>query len=153
LLAWTLGGGREAIFDEAHLGVVTQPGVAALMRKYRLHGLVGSLLLLALLFIWKNAVSLVPPHAEATVAAGPVVRGKDSAAGFVNLLRRSIAPADILAACYEEWRKTAARRAAASPAQWQEAHRLVAEQQALPARARNPVSAYRTVSEILKRKK
>ena len=152
LLAWMLGGGREAIFDEAHLGVVADPGIAALMRKYRLHGLLFSLLILALLFIWKNALSLVPPHAGAETEAGPVVYGKDSAAGFVNLLRRGIPPAEILNACYVEWGKACARRAAVAPAQWQEVHQLVQQQQAREASARTPVQTYRAISKILKRK-
>ncbi len=64
LLAWLVGANRNVVFDEAHFGVVETSGVAMLMRKYRLHGLAAGLLLLAGLFIWKNASSLVPPHAE-----------------------------------------------------------------------------------------
>lgn len=152
LLAWMLGGGRAAIFDEAHLGVVTNPGVATLMRKYRLHGLIFSLLVVALLFIWKNSVSLVPPHADAEAFAGPVVLGKDSTAGFVNLLRRGIPQAEILTACHAEWKKSGARRARMTAAQAREVEQLVAQEQALAPRARKPVQTYRAISEILKRK-
>ena len=94
LLAWLVGANQNAGFDEAHLGVVETSGVAMLMRKYRLHGLAAGLLLLAGLFIWKNASSLVPPQAEQEQQG--YIAGKDSAAGFVNLLRRSIAPRDLL---------------------------------------------------------
>ncbi|HTR42984.1 MAG TPA: DUF4350 domain-containing protein, partial [Pseudomonadales bacterium] len=60
LLAWFVGGNKNVVFDEAHLGIVETSGVAALMRKYRLEGLAGGLILLAGLFIWKNSASLVP---------------------------------------------------------------------------------------------
>ncbi len=82
------------------------PGVAALMRKYRLEGLAAGLLVLAGLFIWKNSISLVPPLADE--AREHFVAGKDSAAGFVNLLRRSVRPRDLLAACFAEWKKSVA---------------------------------------------
>ncbi|MEP6662723.1 MAG: DUF4350 domain-containing protein, partial [Verrucomicrobiota bacterium] len=50
LLAWFMGGNHGMLFDETHLGVAADPGIATLARKYRLHGLVGGLLLLAGLF-------------------------------------------------------------------------------------------------------
>ncbi len=44
LLAWLLDDGRDVLFDEAHLGILEKPGVATLMRRYRLHGLIVGLL-------------------------------------------------------------------------------------------------------------
>ena len=106
LLAWLVGANRTVVFDEAHLGMSESPGVAALMRKYRLHGLAAGLLLLAGLFIWKNSTSLMPPHADGR--SEDFVAGKDAASGFVNLLRRNIPPRDVFATCFAEWKKTAA---------------------------------------------
>src|ERR1041385_90130 len=63
--------------------------------KYRLHGVAAGLVLLAGLFIWKNAFSLVPAHASEQ--RREYIAGKDAATGFVNLLRRSIHPRDLLA--------------------------------------------------------
>jgi hypothetical protein len=60
LLAWLTGPNREIIFNETHLGVMENPGIAALARKYNLHGAVVALLALAGLFVWKNSVSFVP---------------------------------------------------------------------------------------------
>src|SRR5215469_15613534 len=108
LLAWFIGGNKNVVFDEAHLGIVETSGVAALMRKYRLEGLAGGLILLAVLFIWKNSTSLVPPMGDGKPEQ--FVTGKGSAAGFVNLLRRSVARRDILATCFAEWKKSAAPR-------------------------------------------
>lgn len=153
LLAWLLGGGREAIFDEAHLGIVEQPGMTTLMRRYQLHGLIFSLILVAALFVWKNSLGLVPPHAETNVGAGPVVAGRDSASGFVNLLRRGVAPAEIINVCFAEWKKSNAQLAAISPAQRRDLEQLIQQQAALGPHQRKPVENYRVISQIIKRRK
>jgi hypothetical protein len=150
LLSWTLGGGHEVSFDEAHLGVVNTQGVATLMRKYHLEGLIYSLLVVALLFIWKNAMSLVPPHPEVATTDGPVVSGRDSGAGFVNLLRRGIPTSEILGVCFAEWKKSAARQALITPVQRAEAERLV-QQATVP--GQSPVEIYRAVCAALRRKR
>ena len=75
-------------------------------RKYGLAGFAASCLVLALLFLWQRSVSLVPPLPDAGDNESAVV-GKDAAAGFVNLLRRSIGEAELLGVCVEQWRKTA----------------------------------------------
>ena len=153
LLAWLLGSGRDVVFDEAHLGIVEQPGMATLMRRYQLHGLIFSLLLVAGLFVWKNSVSLVPPHAETKAEAGPVVAGRDSASGFVNLVRRSVAPADIINVCFAEWKKSGAKLASISPAQRRDVEQLIRQQAALEPQRRRPVENYRVLSQILRRRK
>jgi hypothetical protein len=107
LLAWLTGPGTRVIFDETHHNVFDQPGVSMLLRKYRLHGLIIGLLVLAALFIWKNVTSLVPPIGAEKFASGgnEIVSGRESFAGFVNLLRRGIAPKELLATCMAEWKK------------------------------------------------
>lgn len=140
LLAWLVGAHDHVVFDEAHLGIVETSGVATLMRKYRLHGLAAGLLLLAGLFIWKNGSSLVPPP-DAEEQENHIV-GKDSAAGFVNLLRRSIAPREVLAACFGEWKKSVAQ-IPASRLQQAEAIFSVEQHQS------NPIATYRKISETL----
>jgi hypothetical protein len=152
LLAWLLGGGREIIFDEAHLGLVEQPGMATLMRRYRLHGLVLSLLLAAGLFVWKNSVSLVPPPPETEAGAGPTVVGRDSASGFVNLARRGIAPPDLLNVCFAEWKTSCPRFGTLSPALRRDVEQLVRDQAALEPHLRRPVENYRVLSQLLKRR-
>ena len=152
LLAWLLGSGRDAVFDEAHLGLVEQPGMATLMRRYQLHGLIFSLLVVAGLFVWKNSISLVPPHAETQAAAGPVITGRDSASGFVNLVRRGVAPAEIINVCFAEWKKSGARSSAISPAQRRDLEQLIQQQAGLEPHQRKPVENYRIISQILKRR-
>ncbi len=106
-LTWLIGSGNRIFFDEGHFGITTTPGIAALARNYRLHGGVAVLILLAILFIWKNSSSLVPRRTSRSDAE---VTGRDSASAFVSLLRRNIRPDQILATCVSEWKKTALRR-------------------------------------------
>lgn len=144
-LAWLVGSGRQVVFDEAHLGVAETPGIALLVRQYHLAGLAAGLVLLAGLFIWKNSPSLVPPPPEEKMAG--FVAGKDAAAGFVNLLRRNVTDANILNACFEEWRKSPA--AARPGPKLAEVQAVMDAEKALPARKRNAVAAYRRMAEIL----
>ena len=151
LLAWMIGGGRDIIFDEAHLGVVVEPGVAALLRKYHLQGLLASLLLLAGLFVWKNATSLAPP-AEAGVESDPPVTGREAMAGLVNLLRRGIPRAGILDRIYEEWRKTG-HRSPLNVKHRREIEALIAEENARPPNQRQPLAAYQAIATLLHRRR
>ena len=151
LLAWLVGANTRVVFDEAHLGIAESPGVAALMRKYRLHGLAAGLLLLAGLFIWKNSTSLVPPHADEQ--REDFVVGKDAASGFVNLLRRNIPTRDIFAACFAEWKKSAAPSGKFSSARLQKAEAVFQSENFLPANQRNPIATYKKISETLGKQK
>jgi hypothetical protein len=104
LLAWLIGTPRTIVFDEDSHGVSDRPGVASLVRKYGLHGVAAGLALIAALFVWKNMSRFIPPLDDPT-ADGDLVRGKEAGEGFINLLRRSIAPNRVLAVCAEEWKK------------------------------------------------
>ena len=145
LLAWLFDGPPALVFDEEHHGVRDDPGIASLARKYRLHGVVAGILLVALLFVWKNAVRFIPTYEDD--AGGDIVTGKESAEGFVNLLRRTIKPAEILPLCAAEWRKSTAHR----PADQARVEELLAAEQARPARQRQPVATYQIIAETLTR--
>ena len=151
LLAWLIGANKIAVFDEAHLGITESSGVTMLMWKYRLHALVAGLLLLAGLFIWKNSTSLVPPLAAERKEN--FIAGKDAASGFTNLLRRSLAPRDLLATCFAEWKKSGAAGGTFSAARRQAAENILAAENALPEKSRNALAAYQKISEALKIKK
>ena len=150
-LAWLIGANKHVVFDEAHLGIVDSPGIATLMRQYRLHGLAAGLLLLAGLFIWKNSTSLVPPHPEEQQA--DFVSGKDSASGFVNLLRRNISPRELFEVCFAEWKKSAAPSGKFSSARLQQAEAVFHAENSRPAGERNPVATYQQISETLGNRK
>ena len=149
LLTWLAGGSREILFDETHLGVQEQPGLATLARRYKLHGGVLALLALAALFLWKNSVSFVPRDRESSLTAP--VTGRESAAGFVNLLRRSITPKDLLQTSLNEWHKST-RLDGRSTAPRREKIRAVVETYNA-AEKPNVVEAYREIADILNRKK
>ena len=149
LLSWLIGPNKEIMFDEAHFGITESPGVATLIRRYRLTGLIAGLLVVAGLYVWKNSTSLVPKPSE--VAKESLVEGRDSAAGFINLLRRSIAADEILAACFAEWRKSAAQ-SALSPSRIAAAESAYETETSLTKKDRDSVRAYNTISDILRRK-
>jgi hypothetical protein len=148
LLSWWIGDNKNIIFDEAHLGVVESPGVAGLIRKYRLHGLALGLLLLAGLFIWKNTASFVPPYLED--ARAEFVAGKDSAAGFVNLLRRNISSGEIVDLCFAEWKKSVAHGNKHLEVKQAQVQALLEAERARPKLQRDPLRLYQQICAVLK---
>ncbi len=149
LLAWLPGVKREIVFDEYHHGVFTNPGVATLIRKYRLHWLVLGLFVLAGLFVWQSALPLVPPYEDRSDAAGVAARGKDSASGLMNLLRRNVPASQILFICYEQWKKSAGNQTVTKN-KLERINSMIDSQRSLPARQRNPLETYNAISRILK---
>ena len=97
------------VFDEAHLGLGENPGVAGLIRKYNLHGLFLGFLVLAGLYFWKNSFSLVPPFDDEADQDGyNFSSGRDSSSGLVSLLRGNLKSGEIVAICFSEWKKSSA---------------------------------------------
>ena len=151
LLAWFVGQARELVFDETHLGVQESSGVATLARKYRLGGVFAALLILAGLFIWKNSANFMPPYEEQLARErGDLVEGKDSAAGFINLLRRNIAPGDLMKVCLEQWNARFAHSRKPSEAKLVAMQKVIDAENVLEPRQRNPVRMYRELGLILK---
>jgi hypothetical protein len=154
LLSWLIGSKRIVLFDETHLGVSESPGVAALARKYSLHWLLGGLLVLAGLFIWKNSVSFVPPYEdELDEFTRAQATGKDAAAGLVNMLRRSIPPSNVLLTCMEEWKKTFKHGRRQLGPDLARAEALVEAETAKPLHQRNVPACYQQISQILGERK
>jgi hypothetical protein len=153
LLAWLIGDKREIIFDETHLGVEEHPGVATLLRRYRLHGLVLGLLALAALFIWKNSASLAPRRSDDGQERGRApVLGKQSTAGFVNLLRRNVPAPDVLSACFKEW-KSACGRDPRAASRLGRVQRIIEQDQERAPASRQPVQSYQAIQQVLSEKK
>jgi hypothetical protein len=98
LLAWLAGPQRRIIFDESHLNVREDPGVATLLRRYGLSGFVIGLLVLIALWLWRNATFALAPR-RAIVPNDELVSGRDSFTGFVHLIRRGIAPNQLVDLC------------------------------------------------------
>jgi hypothetical protein len=153
LLAWFVGPAREVIFDETHLGVKEEPGVATLARKYRLGGSFFALLVLAGLFIWRNTVRFMPPHAEELARErGDLIAGRDSASGFINLLRRNVAPVELMKVCLEQWNAHFAHTRKPSEARLAAMQKIIDAENQLEPNQRNPVATYRKLSEILSKR-
>jgi hypothetical protein len=103
LLSWLIGPNSRVEFDESHLGVMEDVGVAALARRYGLTYAALTLFLLAALFIWRRTALFVPPSAEVAEATLDC----SHTAALEALLLRSVPPADLIGACATEWRATA----------------------------------------------
>jgi hypothetical protein len=146
LLAWLVGDRTSVIFDEAHLGIAEAPGAASLMRRYHLFGVVVACLLTALLFIWRNAIPLVPAVDETDLAAASVSAERDSAAGYVNLLRRSISRSEVLAVCVSKWRESISRRAADDANLQQDIDQMLAAHALERATRRKPYETYNAIA-------
>lgn len=150
LLAWLVGSSRTVVFDEESHGVRENPGVATLVRKYGLHGVAGGLLLIAALFVWKNASHLVPPP-KSDDSDGDLIRGREASEGLIHLLRRSIEPSALLAVCAGEWKK--AFDPDGTSLKTAHLEKVIAAETARPAREQNPVEAYKTIAQVLSQKK
>jgi len=138
LLVWIIGSHSRVLFDESHLGVVADPGIAALARRYGMGGAFFTLLLLAALFVWRRMALFVPPPEdtpEITLAYHP-------AAGLEALLRRAVPEDELVPVGVAEWQRTA--RAA-------EAARLAVALAAAPPQA-SAVARYNLLTRALQRR-
>jgi hypothetical protein len=154
LLTWLTGGAHSVIFDERHLGVGEQPGLASLLRRYRLQGLFAGLLLVAALYVWRQCLAPFPPPPEedADLRFPQAAAGRGTASALVNLLRRSVAVADLPATCFAEWRSSRKAKHKRSQNKELEMKAVLADYAAAPPRQRDAVATYRRLSEIAKRK-
>jgi hypothetical protein len=151
LLAWLPGPSTRLVFDETHLGTELNPGIMTLARRYRLHGLGLGLLLLAALFIWQQASTLVPRRPISAEAAEPIA-AHAAVDGFVNLLRRAVPASELAAHCFQAWRESAGRTRPDLAPRVTAMQDLVNLENARPPKERNPVEVYRRLTEILNRR-
>lgn len=149
LLAWVVGPKKEVIFDESHLGIASNPGVASLARKYNLHGLVAGLLLIALLYVWMSSTSLLPAYKTGSDLERKAIEGKDSASGLSNLLRRNVPAQHIFPLCYSEWKKSALTQKQLQEKKLKKVEEFMKQH---PDGTKNPMESYNTISEMLKEK-
>ena len=147
LIATLIGPPQTVVFDEVHHGVVESTNIAGLVRKHDLGSTVLALLAVAALFIWKNAVSFMPPQDQHAPGETHVV-GRDSNEGFINLLRRSVPKSALLSLCIDEWRKARGRRV-----RDEEIAHVSAVLRAHESRSGKDVpAAYRSIAEGLERR-
>jgi hypothetical protein len=151
LLAWLALPGNKITVDEYHKGIVQQPGVAGLARQYRLHGLFGALLVVAVLFIWRQSAIFVPTvqSEQHTQYDSPTV-GRDTGQAMVHLAGRHIRAQEVLSVCFDTWKRQAARRVA--PSRLSEVRAMV-QAAAGDSRKTVQVHTYNQICQLLKRGK
>ncbi|HKP94372.1 MAG TPA: hypothetical protein VJ385_01325 [Fibrobacteria bacterium] len=98
-----LGGADRVFFDERHLGVRRDDSIAGLLRRYRLHWMLPSLLLLLALYVWKER-NLPVPETEGEPAPGAP---SDAHSALAGLLGRNLGPRQALEACFGLWKESA----------------------------------------------
>jgi len=100
LLARLFANGLPVVFDESHLGVVETGGVGLLLQRYRLFPAIGMLLLGALLFVWRNSVSMLPEREPVAPSMAP-----QPAASLRTLLAQRVPRAKLLGTLVDEWKR------------------------------------------------
>ncbi len=154
LLVWFVGSNTDIVFDETHLGIRENPGVASLAREYRLNGLFFGIVLLVGLFAWKNSFSFIPARdRHPLVARNDLASERDYTVGFVSSLRRNISAREILPICFEEWKKTLPPRNGELSDKLDRVQRVIYAQSSKSAERRNPVYGYQTIQRILSERK
>ncbi len=138
LLAWLVGNATTVVFSEVHLGVQQDVAIAALARRYGLGGAFFSLLVFALLFVWRRAATFVP------LAEDPkeLALEYQQTAGLEALLRRAVPVERLVATCVAAWKPGAPAR------------EIARVEQALRAAdpEKDPAGAYNAVVRTLDRK-
>jgi hypothetical protein len=138
LIVALAGPAHRIIFDENHFGVIETGSVAKLMRKYRLAGAIAVLALIAALFLWRSASSLLPPR---RAPADEAIAGRDSLAGMTALLHRGVAEGDLINTCFAEWSRLDRKSA-----------RAARVEEAIRERGKDPVAAYQAACRVLSEK-
>ncbi|MBI5552870.1 MAG: hypothetical protein HY911_15275 [Desulfobacterales bacterium] len=148
LLAWWAGLPNRLLVDEFHHGLVKQPGIADLVRKYRLQGAAAGLLILVALLLWRQAAPFAPTPADIQAAAEESAVGRGAEEGWVGLMRQHIPTDDLLGVCHEAWRNSPAVNRVPD----ERVDRLKALMRAVGAEKRrgNPVTLYRQICQLLK---
>ncbi|NUM52583.1 MAG: DUF4350 domain-containing protein [Candidatus Hydrogenedentes bacterium] len=151
LIAWLAGANPAIVFDEVTLGTERTRGLASLLWQYRLQGVVATLILIALLYIWKNGQPLVPPFHDALPTDAYAYVGKDSASGFTNLLKRSVPSTQVLRTCLAEWEKSFSHRSADLAESIRDAKAILLREDSVPAKQRDVVRAYKEICAAFSR--
>ncbi len=145
LLSHMVGSNRKVVFDETHLGIQQRPGVANLIRRYRLHGLMAGLVLVAALYIWRNGRPFPPAPADQHPEGFRLAYHATDRA-LVGLIDRHVPDDQLLRTCVTAYEETLVRPNAATKAHLGHIKQLAAEG------GRDPVSTYQSICRILARR-
>lgn len=154
LLSWLSGNNKRILFDETHFGIYSNPGIAALAKKYRLHGFFAGVIVLSALFIWKNSVSLLPSKQENTALhRSEPSDGKDYIAGFVSLLKKNISEKRLLSYCFQEWKRSFYHKKIGMDEDMIKIQSIIDSDKAMQSKKKNIGEAYTKISKILMERK
>ncbi|MEO0414559.1 MAG: DUF4350 domain-containing protein, partial [Verrucomicrobiota bacterium] len=151
-LLWLMGNSSKVVIDETIHGSQRQTGTVQMIKRFRLHGIFIGIGIFIALFAWRSANSLAPSNEmleRGLVGRGGAVMGEDSRSGMVQLLRRSIPAADLLDRCLSTWKSTQNR--SVTKAQIESVNSAAIRHKSDP-KGFNVVSAYREITELLKRR-
>ncbi len=152
-LNWLIGEADQVRFVETHHGLSERIGVMTLIRAFRLHGVLAGLVVLAVLFVWRQNAPLIPPDTR-TKGGEPeeeVIMGRDVHSGMIALLKRAVPRRALLATCVDLW---AAEHRTPDGADTDEAQRVRNHlAQYSESDVKNPVPLYRTIGRIIKERK
>ncbi|MDK9716332.1 MAG: DUF4350 domain-containing protein [Trichlorobacter sp.] len=140
LLVWLMGEQTRIIFDEFHLGVSEQGGIMALARRFGLLPLIGTMLLLAGLYIWQQSIPLISA-AGAGSNDQAIGMTRDSFSGLVSLLQRNIPVNQLLKVCCQEWQKSFKRELEQDARLRKELHDAMTAQD-------DPVTRYQRIARL-----
>lgn len=142
-----VGPATDVVFDETHLGLTFEPGMASLVRRYQLTGAAVGLALLAALYLWRNFAPFNPPIDPPPPA--DVIPGRGSPDAFLALLRRALQPDTVVAVCLEHWRASMGRHPRIPARRIADAQDALDIEMERPPRERDPVGTYRRIAAIL----
>ena len=108
LLTWVIGPSRTVIMDESHLGLMKQPGIASLLRKYRLQGVVAAVGVVLILLIWRQSIVFVVRPVNPDAGNKEMETGVDTSEGVMGLMQQHIASKQLLSVCFNAWNGSAA---------------------------------------------
>jgi hypothetical protein len=150
LLTRVIGSNSLVVFDESHFGIYKIPGIAGLIRTHGLQWFFCGLVLIFVLFVWKNSIHFVPPTDDISGGTAPESnQGRDVFQGLVSLLRRNIATRDILRVGMNEWKKSFDVEERLRSDQLAKIVDVIDMEQTISENKVNPVSGYITISRIL----
>jgi hypothetical protein len=148
LLLYLIGASRVVIIDETQHGIHKRQGVIGYLRHHQLHWVVIALLCVAALFVWRNALPLVPVDQPRPGQSAAAAETRNSAQGMTNLLRRSISPQRLLGICFDQWHQSFENDLRYPRARREKARRIV-ERAEKGEGSSDPVSHYRAIRRIL----
>ena len=105
LLLRVLGDRRRVVFEESHLGTVLTGSVGQLLRRYKLETAALTLVVLAILFLWRSSSALVPAREDDSSTS---IQGRGEEEALASLLLRGITPGNAAGVILGIWRKSAA---------------------------------------------